>query len=58
MHYRLYHVRNGHFVRFDQIEAAGDIDALREAGTLVRELPAELWCGDRKIMTFDGREAG
>lgn len=55
-YYRLYHIRNGHFFRFDMIEAEGDVDAVREAGALVGEQPAELWCADRKVMIFEGRE--
>ena len=51
-YYRLYHVRRGHFARFDEIEAEGDIAAVRQAGALVREDMAELWCGSRKVMDF------
>ena len=51
-YYRLYHVRRGHFARFDEVEAEGDVDAVRQAGALVREDPAELWCGSRKVMIF------
>ena len=56
-YYRLYHVRRGHFARFDEIEAEGDIDAVRQAGALVRGDPAELWCGGRKVMEFPAADA-
>ena len=56
-YYRLYHIKSGHFFRYDMIEAEGDIDAVGEAGALIGEHPAELWCADRKVMMFDGREA-
>ena len=57
-YYRLYHVRRGHFARFDEIEAVGDVEAVRQAGALVREDPAELWCGGRKVMDFPAAEGG
>ena len=56
-YYRLYHVRRGHFARFDEVEAEGDVDAVRQAGALVREDPAELWCGSRKVMIFSAVDA-
>jgi hypothetical protein len=55
-YYRLYHVRRGHFARFDEIGAEGDVEAVRLAGALVREDPAELWCGSRKVMEFPPTE--
>jgi len=58
-YYRLYHIRRGHFALFDEIEADGDVEAVRQAGALIREDSAELWCGSRKVMEFPPRgEAG
>jgi hypothetical protein len=57
-YYRLYHVRRGHFARFDELEAEGDVAAVRQAGALVREDPAELWCGSRKVMEFPPTAGG
>ena len=57
-YYRLYHVRRGHFARFDEVEADGDIEAVRQAGALVRENPCELWCGSRKVMIFPPVDGG
>jgi hypothetical protein len=57
-YYRLYHVRRGHFARFDEIEGEGDIDAVRQAGGLVRDDPAELWCGNRKVIDLPAGSPG
>lgn len=53
-YYRLYHVRDGHFVGVELIEAEEDGAAVRAAQERVGELPAELWCGDRKVSTLTG----
>jgi hypothetical protein len=53
--YRLYHVRNGRFRRFDEIAAAGDAEAIAKAADLVRADPAELWCGARKVGLIEPR---
>lgn len=53
-YYRLYHVRDGHFVGVELIEAEEDGAAVRAAEERVGELPAELWCGDRKVRSLTG----
>ena len=48
-YYRLYHIKGAHFAGFDEIEAADDVTAVREAERLKKTGHAELWCGGRKI---------
>lgn len=52
-YYRLYHVRHGRFARTDELEADDDVAAVRQARALIEEDPAELWCGERKVSTFN-----
>jgi hypothetical protein len=53
----LYHLRPGHFARSNELEADDDVAAVRQARSLVVADPAELWCGERKITTFNSPEA-
>ena len=55
-YYRLYHLRPGHFARSNELEADDDVEAVRQARSLLVADPAELWCGDRKITTFNKPE--
>jgi hypothetical protein len=52
-YYRLYHVRRGRFARSNELDADDDVAAVRQARTLVEDDPAELWCGGRKVSTFN-----
>jgi hypothetical protein len=48
-YYRLYHVRRGHFIRCDEIQAEDDVAAEQAARAFMKEDPCELWRGSRKI---------
>lgn len=54
-HYRLYFMnpRNGHIERFESIEAEGDGAAAAAADAHQGRQPMELWCGGRKIASFE-----
>ncbi len=56
-YYRLYFVRDGHFVRFEEILADDDLDAVRLAGASAGSLGLELWCGRRRVKTFPAMKA-
>ena len=49
-YYRLYHIRHGHFERFDDFEAEDDVRALVEARRLNGHGYSELWSGRRRII--------
>lgn len=53
-YYRLYRLAEpgGKFVGFEEIEAADDVDAVRQAGAHFGPQALELWCGKRKVRTF------
>lgn len=53
-YYRLCHVRRGRLARTEELEADDDVAAVREARLAVEDDPAELWCGDRKVTSFNG----
>ena len=53
-YYRMYHVRHGHFARAEDLEADDDVIAVRLARARIEDGPAELWCGERKVFTFNG----
>jgi hypothetical protein len=52
-YYRLYFVQRGHFVRFEEIEAEDDEAAIALAGRRVGPLSLELWCGRRRVTSFE-----
>jgi hypothetical protein len=53
-YYRLYMLNDpdGHFVGFEEIDAADDVEAVRIARSRVGARPLELWCGKRKVKNF------
>lgn len=53
-YYRLYILSGseGRFVGFEEIEAADDVDAARQADSYVGAQPLELWCGKRRVKSF------
>ncbi len=53
-YYRLYRlsVPAGKFVGFEEIEAADDAEAVRQAEAYLGRQPLELWCGKRKVKSF------
>lgn len=53
-YYRLYRLAEpgGKFVGFEEIEAADDADATRQAEAYAGPQPLELWCGKRKVKSF------
>jgi hypothetical protein len=54
-YYRLYVLSAaGHFVGFEEIEAADDGEAKRRAESFAGERPLELWCGPRKVVSIPG----
>jgi hypothetical protein len=57
-YYRLYILGRpgGRFVGFEEIEAADDVDAARQAEAHVGAQPLELWCGKRKVKSFAAKE--
>ena len=54
-YYRLYFMgrRSGHIERFEEIEAADDVAAVRIARKQAGHQPLELWCQARKVKRFD-----
>jgi hypothetical protein len=57
VYYRLYLLGtpDGHFVGFEEIEAADDVEAVRIAETHCGRQPLELWCGKRRVKAFPAR---
>lgn len=53
-YYRLYILSGskGRFVGFEEIEAADDVEAARQADAHVGAQPLELWCGKRKVKSY------
>ena len=51
--FRLYHLKDGHISRADELAASDDLEAVKAAKALVDGLPAELWSGKRKIHVFN-----
>jgi hypothetical protein len=53
-YYRLYRLAEpgGKFVGFEEIEAADDVEAVRQAEQHVGSQALELWCGKRKVKTL------
>jgi hypothetical protein len=54
-YYRLYHMdlRTGHIIRFEEMEAVGDEEAIARADRCSHSAPMELWCGGRKVHRFE-----
>ena len=57
-YYRIYYVKGGHFAGFDGFSAEDDVDAVRQAHNFAEKRHAELWCGKRKVKTFNGDSDG
>ena len=53
-YYRLYRLAapGGRFVGFEEIEAADDADAVRQAEAHAGRQALELWCGKRKVKSL------
>jgi hypothetical protein len=53
--YRLYLLNrfSGHIDGVEEITSADDVGAIAQVGERPGGLPAELWCGGRKICRFD-----
>ena len=56
--YRLNFMRrgSGHIERFEEIEAADDVAAVRIARKQAGQQPLELWCHRRKVKRFEATE--
>lgn len=56
-YYRLYRLAEpgGAFVGFEEIEADGDVEAVRAAERYSGPQALELWCGTRKVHSFSPR---
>jgi hypothetical protein len=54
-YYRLYFIspRSGGIQRFEEVEAADDLDAVRLAGERLGQEPMELWCRARRVKRFE-----
>ncbi len=54
-YYRLYFMSraSGHIERFEEIEAADDVAAVRIAREQAGQQPLELWCHGRKLKRFE-----
>jgi hypothetical protein len=57
-YYRLYYVKGGHFAGFDGFSADDDVQAVHQAQEVAGDRHAELWCGKRKVKTFNGAVDG
>lgn len=59
LYYRLYVLSapEGRFVRFEEIEANDDVEALRLAEPFSGDRPLELWCGARKVRSIPAASA-
>ncbi len=57
-YYRLYllDAGTGRFVGFEEIEAADDVAAARQADDVHPGRARELWCGKRKVKSFAAAE--
>lgn len=53
--YRLYLLNqfSGHIDGVEDITSADDVGAIAQATERPRGVPAELWCGGRKVCRFD-----
>ena len=57
-YYRLYLLSQSgdHFIGFEEIEAADDVEAVRLAEPHCGSHALELWCGKRKVKSFPKRD--
>ena len=57
-YYRLYRLAEpgGKFVGFEEIDAADDAAAIRQAEAFAGRHALELWCGKRKVRSFPPSE--
>jgi hypothetical protein len=53
-YYRLYRRRRGHICGVEELWAENDADAVRIAEQKLAGQPSDLWCGARRVATFDG----
>ena len=55
--YRLYRMNphTGHIEGVEEFDAADDLDAILFVQDRPRRLPAELWCGGRKLLRLDAQ---
>jgi hypothetical protein len=58
VYYRLYLVdaASGRFVGFEEIDAPDDVEAVHMAENYVGSQGLELWCGKRKVKSFQPRQ--
>ena len=54
--YRLYHIANAHFCRVEVITALDDRHAIDAAAERLDAGAAELWCGARRVRSFDATQ--
>jgi hypothetical protein len=52
MGYRLYHRKGDCFFHIDEIDAASDADAMRQAEPLRGGAASELWHGQRRVSAY------
>jgi hypothetical protein len=52
-YYRLYHRRNGHIFGVEELWAEDDVGAVRLAQQKLAGDVSDLWCGARRIASFD-----
>jgi hypothetical protein len=59
-YYRLYRLAepDGKFVGFEEIEAEDDAGAVGQAEVFAGRQALELWCGTRKVKSFDPVRSG
>ena len=59
VYYRLYLLSSagGHFVGFEEIQAADDVEAARLAERFRGLHPLELWCGKRRVKSLPAKKA-
>jgi hypothetical protein len=56
-YYRLYFMRAGHIYRCRDFLADGDPEALGIADSFAGPDPMELWCGSRRVRSFEAMAA-
>ena len=58
--YRLYRMNphNGHIDGVEEFHSGDDVEAILLVQNRRRDVPAELWCGERKVIRLDALPAG